>query len=260
MSMAAERQCVLQEKYGNRFEALAHAYAAGQELEFEAELDELLRVRERSLFVEIGRLSRDLNAALERFTFDARIVDLAEKDVPDARQRLAHVLTMTDEAAHRTMDLVEGACPLAERTRAAAASIAPLWDEFRARRIEVRDFRSMLHQVDRFLAEVQVDAERIRSNLNEVLLAQGYQDLTGQIIRSVMHLVEEVEQALGNLVRLSNTADGAGHAASHAPADAAAAAEDGSRRGYGPPVPGVAHGTVVTGQQDVDSLLSGLGL
>ncbi|HWJ07209.1 MAG TPA: protein phosphatase CheZ [Steroidobacteraceae bacterium] len=257
--MAAERPSVLHEKYGDRFEALARAYAAGQELEFEAELDELLRVRERSLFVEIGRLSRDLNAALERFTFDSRIVDLAEKDVPDARQRLAHVLTMTDEAAHRTMDLVEGACPLAERTRASAASIAPLWDEFRARRIEVRDFRSMLDQIDRFLADVQVDAERIRSNLSEVLLAQGYQDLTGQIIRSVMHLVEEVEQALGNLVRLSNTGEGGGSVVSHVPTDDAAT-EDVSRRGYGPPVPGVAHGTVVTGQQDVDSLLSGLGL
>jgi chemotaxis protein CheZ len=257
--MAANSACVLHEKYGARFEALARAYAAGGELDFEAELDDLLRVREQSLFVEIGRLSRDLNAALERFTFDSRIVDLAEKDVPDARQRLAHVLTMTDEAAHRTMDLVESACPLAERTRETAASIAPLWDAFRARRIEVRDFRRMLEQLDRFVAEAQSDSERIRSNLSEVLLAQGYQDLTGQIIRSVMHLVEEVEQALGNLVRLSHTGGVDGRTPAEASGDAAAAGAN-TRNGYGPTVPGVSHGAVVSGQQDVDSLLSGLGL
>ena len=257
MSMAAEQERLLQEKYGERYEALARAYVAGKVVDFEAELDELLRVRERSLFVEIGRLSRDLHTALERFRFDSRIVDLAEKDVPYARQRLAHVLTMTDEAAHRTMDLVEGACPLAERTRAAAAGIAPLWQEFRARRIEVRDFRSMLERLDRFLADVQVDSERIRSNLSEVLLAQGYQDLTGQIIRNVMNLVEEVEHALGNLVRLSG--DVGGRVASQTPADAAVSG-DGSRQGYGPAVPGVTQGAVVAGQDDVDSLLSGLGL
>jgi chemotaxis protein CheZ len=257
MSMAADPQGPLQERYGEHFEALARAYAAGEVADFEAGLDELLRVRERSLFVEIGRLSRDLQSALERFRFDSRIVDLAEKDVPDARQRLAHVLKMTDEAAHRTMDLVEGACPLAERTRAAAAGIAPLWQDFRARRIAVQDFRSMLEQIDSFIADVQVDAEHIRANLSEVLLAQGYQDLTGQIIRNVMNLVEEVEHALGNLVRLSG--DAGGRATSQTPADGTES-EDGSRRGFGPAVPGVTQGAVVAGQEDVDSLLSGLGL
>lgn len=257
--MAANPLCVLHEKYGDRFEALARAYESGVENDFERELDELLRVRERSLFVEIGKLSRDLNAALERFTFDARIVDLAEKDVPDARQRLAHVLKMTDEAAHKTMDLVESACPLAVRTGDAAAKIAPLWEDFRARRIAVHDFRRMLERMDHFVVDAQVDSEKVRSNLSEVLLAQGYQDLTGQIIRSVMHLVEEVEHALGNLVRLSNDSGCDPARAERTAEDDAMFGAD-TRNGFGPPVPGVSHGAVVAGQDDVDSLLSGLGL
>jgi chemotaxis protein CheZ len=257
--MAANPVCVLHEKYGTRFEALARAFESGVQSDFERELDELLRVRERSLFVEIGKLSRDLNAALDRFTFDARIVDLAEKDVPDARQRLAHVLTMTDEAAHKTMDLVESACPLAERTGDMAGRIAPLWEDFRARRIAVTDFRRMLGQIDLFLVDAQVDSEKVRSNLSEVLLAQGYQDLTGQIIRSVMRLVEEVEHALGNLVRLSSDPEGDARRGVRSAREAAVSSAD-TRNGFGPPVPGVSHGTVVSGQSDVDSLLSGLGL
>jgi chemotaxis protein CheZ len=243
--------------YGARFGALAAAYAAGAEADFEHQLDELLRVRERGLFLEIGKLSKDLNSALERFTFDARIVDLAEKDVPDARQRLQHVLTMTDEAAHKTMDLVESACPLAERTGAAAAEIEPLWHDFRARRIAPQQFRGMLERIDALLPAVRTDADAIRHNLNEVLLAQGYQDLTGQIIRSVMHLVGEVEQALGDLVRLSATDTELRSArtnGSHAPPGTDAST------GYGPVVPGLEHGPVVSGQQDVDALLSGLGM
>ena len=245
-------------RYAERFDALAQAWAAGAEHAFERELDELLRVRERGLFLEIGKLSRDLNEALERFTFDARIVDLAEKDVPDARERLAHVLRMTDEAAHRTMDLVEGACPLAERTGDAAGRIAPLWEDFRARRIGVHDFRRLLERLDHFVVDAQVDSEKVRRNLSEVLLAQGYQDLTGQIIRSVMHLVEEVEHALGNLVRLSADTELAARRERATERDGQPG--DGAARGYGPAVPGVTRGAVVVDQDDVDALLSGLGM
>jgi chemotaxis protein CheZ len=247
----------LHDRYGDRFDSLSVAYHAGSPEDFERELDELLRIRERGLFLEIGKLTRDLNSALERFRFDARIVDLAEKDVPDARQRLEHVLKMTDEAAHRTMDLVEGACPLAERTGNAAAGIAPLWRKFRAREIAVQDFRVLLDRLDAFLPAAHSDADAIRGNLNEVLLAQGYQDLTGQIIRSVMHLVAEVEQALGDLVQLSMSdteLQGLRAQGTHVAPGADA------RKGFGPTVPGLESGPVVSGQQDVDALLSGLGM
>ena len=51
------------------------------------------------------------------------------------------------------------------------------------------------------------DMGKVRANLSEVLLAQGYQDLTGQIIRGVMKLVGELEIALADLVRLSRSGD-----------------------------------------------------
>ncbi len=244
------------ETYGPRFQALVAAYEQGAEEEFERQLDELLKVRERSLFVEIGNLTRDLNAALERFRLDSRLVDLAEKDVPDARARLEHVLRMTDEAAHRTLDLVERSCPLAERIAHGAAGISPLWARFRQRTIAVQDFRELLGRLDGFLELTREDGEAVRTNLSEVLLAQGYQDLSGQIIRSVMHLVGEVEQALGDLVRLSGDRRDAA-APPGEPHDAFGAD---AHSGYGPPVPGVTRDAVVGGQQDVDALLSGLGV
>lgn len=242
--------------YGSRLESLANAYAMDDEQAFMRELDDLLKLRERGLFLEIGKLTRDLNSALERFTFDARIVDLAEKDVPDARQRLEHVLKLTDEAAHQTLDLVERSCPLAERTGRAAQEIAPLWSAFRARRIAVVDFQDMLERLDRFLVAARSDSDTVKRNLNEVLVAQGYQDLTGQIIRSVMQLVGEVEHALGDLLRLSHAErNGSVRTARNGLRESANA-----EAGVGPVVPGVAHGAVAAGQQDVDALLSGLGL
>jgi len=85
-----------------------------------------------------------------------------------------------------------------------------------------------------------------------VLLAQGYQDLSGQIIRGVMTLVEQLEEALGELVRIAG-ADREGDGAARTPAG-------NTLRGDGPAVPGIDHAHAVSGQQDVDALLSDLGM
>jgi chemotaxis protein CheZ len=236
-------------EFGEIVSRMSQALDAEDERAFLSALDEAVHRRERSLFAELHKLTSDLQSALDRFSLDSRLVDLAEKEVPDARQRLEHVLKLTDEAAHRTLDLVERSGPLAERTARSAAAIVEQWRQFRARKIAVQDFRQMLESMDAFLATAPQDMEEVRGNLAEVLMAQGYQDISGQIIRGVMKLVSELEVALANLVRLSN------------PNGVRQEVElDAKRRGYGPAVPGVDHGNVVSGQNDVDALLSGLGV
>lgn len=239
----------LQQEYGAHIAALAGALAAGDEDRFLAELDSLVQRREHSLFGELRKLTTDLQSALERFSVDSRLVDLAEKEVPDARHRLDHVLKLTDEAAHRTMDLVEESFPLAERTAKQADSIVGMWRRFRARNIAVDEFRVMLQQMDAFLESARTDMDKVRGNLGEVLLAQGYQDISGQIIRGVMKLVGELEIALADLVRLSRTGT---TTVKKIPEERCT--------GFGPAIPGVDNGPAVSGQQDVDALLSGLGM
>jgi chemotaxis protein CheZ len=184
---------------------------------------------------------------------DSRLADIAENDMPDARARLEHVLKMTDEAAHKTMDLVEQSGPPAERTSKAASMLAGMWANFRARKITVQDFRALLEQMDAFLPAVQTDAEIVRRNLSEVLLTQGYQDLSGQIIRGVMQLVQELETALVDLTRISSQGvDNVARGEAKPPQSAS--------QGFGPVVPGVTKGVVASGQTDVDDLLAGLGM
>jgi chemotaxis protein CheZ len=204
--------------------------------------------RERTLFSQLRKLAGDLQSALERFRIDSRLLDLAERDVPDARHRLDHVLKLTDEAAHRTLDLVEQSGPLAERTARGAGDVLEPWKRFRARTINIEEFSRMVARMDEFLEGTRADMDRVRGNLSEVLLAQGYQDLTGQIIRGVMKLVAELETGLADLVRLSKDA----HRTS--------AVSEETRRGFGPAVPGIDRGPAVSDQQDVDALLSGLGV
>jgi chemotaxis protein CheZ len=86
----------LRDEFGESIAALAGALAAGDEPRFLDELDALVERRERALFGELRKLTTDLQGALERFRIDSRLVDLAEKEVPDARHRLDHVLKLTD--------------------------------------------------------------------------------------------------------------------------------------------------------------------
>ncbi|HEY1283879.1 MAG TPA: protein phosphatase CheZ [Steroidobacteraceae bacterium] len=205
--------------------------------------------REPDLLAQLADLTTNLRTALDRFRLDARLTALAEKEIPDARQRLVHVLKLTEAAAHRTLDLVEKSAPPAERTAREAAAIAAAWKRFRAGTISVAEYVDLTKRIDHFLDAARADSETVRGNLNEVLLAQDYQDLTGQIIRGVMNLVSEVEVVLVDLTRLT------GAQANAAGGDAA------SSRGHGPAIPGVDHGaTVVSDQADIDALLSDLGM
>jgi chemotaxis protein CheZ len=238
----------LREEFGATIAVLSDALAAGDDALFYAELDTLLQRRERMMFLDLRKLTGDLQSALQRFRVDSRLADLAANDVPDARLRLDHVLKLTDEAAHRTLELVERSAPLAERTARSAEKLVEPWQRFRDRKIAVEDFHRMVSDMDAFLQGTRDDMENVRANLSAVLVAQDYQDLTGQIIRGVLKLVTELEIALTDLVRLASVGP------------RTPSVSDETRRGFGPPIPGINSGPSASGQQDVDLLLSGLGV
>lgn len=225
-------------RYRGKLAQLNHAYATGDAVAFEAALEDLCDGRQTSVLADVVRLSDTLHSALTRFRADSRIAALAHKDIPDARLRLDHVLSMTEEAANKTMDLIERSVPLANATvRNANELLASL------------DDRSH-NDVRRFLDETRGNFEAVRANLSEVMLTQSFQDLTGQILRGVQRLIGEVEKALGELTRITGVPYGSTMAAPAAPA---------ANSLEGPAVPGVTQ-NALTAQADVDDLIAGLGI
>ena len=114
---AAPVSTTLQQRWGEACLALSLALEAGDEERFLASLDALTGLRERGLWDSLRQLDARLRAALDQFRLDPRLLRLAGKEIPDARTRLDHVLKLTDDAAHRTLDLVESSTPLVARTR-----------------------------------------------------------------------------------------------------------------------------------------------
>jgi chemotaxis protein CheZ len=210
------------------------ALAGNDPHRFHELLDELLRSRESALQADVVRISSSLHDALLRFRMDSRIAVLTEKDIPDARQRLDHVVALTEDAAHRTMDLIERSVPLAEATARRAAELV---------RLAIPDPKA----ISAFLEDARGSCDAVRANLSEVMLAQGFQDITGQILRSVHKLIGEVEGVLDQLMEVHGI-----------PRDVAKAPVSGTAL-EGPAIPGVTR-NAVTDQSDVDDLMADLGI
>ncbi|MBO9716413.1 MAG: protein phosphatase CheZ [Pseudoxanthomonas sp.] len=145
------------------------ALERGDETSMRAVIDALASARTRPLVQGLGRLARELSQALGELPHlpgdDGHAAEL-----DDACARLDHVVAMTEQATHRTLDLADQCRDLLEGVRIEGVS---------GRQEEVLD--------------------RVRHNLTEIGLTQSYQDLTGQIIRRVAGIVRKVHEGFGAL-------------------------------------------------------------
>ena len=206
--------------------------------------------RENILFQEVGKMTRQLHDALESFRRDSRIDSLAESEIPDARERLSYVIEMTQKSADRTLGAVEETLPMADRIEERAGELKDTWKKFRRRELSADQFRELSAAIETFLGDIEDESRLMKTNLTEVLMAQDFQDLTGQIINRVITLVEEVEGNLVDLIRITGLQE---------ETSANKKDEKSAIEAEGPQVPGVGNADVMQSQDDVDDLLSSLG-
>jgi chemotaxis protein CheZ len=229
-----------------RARTLVAQIEAGGEADAQQLLDEFSSHRETVMFQEIGRLTRELHNTLNSFQNDARLAALTECDIPDAKERLNYVLSMTDQAARRTLTAVEESVPLNETIGQRASALQQEWERFTRRQMEPAEFRALSHRLNEFLTVTKDDTSKIHTRLMDVLMAQEYQDLTGQVIHRVIRLVQDVEDSLVGLIKFSSNTGTANSA-------------DGKDALEGPQINPSARSDVVSNQDEVDDLLSSLG-
>ncbi|MCU7842915.1 MAG: protein phosphatase CheZ [Candidatus Thiodiazotropha sp. (ex Monitilora ramsayi)] len=230
--------------------ALVASLEAGNEDEAERLIESLSPASGSNddLFVEVGRLTRELHDAINGFLLDAKISDMTNVEIPDAKERLNYVITMTQQSADRTLTQVEKSLPVVAEMEKCSADLSEEWDKLRQRMLNKDEFKDLSDRLTDFLQQSTEDSKALHASLSEVLMAQDFQDLTGQIIRKVITLVHDVEEKLVKLVRITGNKLDDGKAAKH---DA--------KELSGPAIPGLDQGEQVTSQDDVDDLLSSLG-
>ena len=231
---------------------LTGALDANDEAAFRGAFECLRGALNVELNPELKRLTENAQSALRRFREEARLDALAAEEVPDARKRLAHVVKLTDEAAHRTLDLIDKAGPLIEHTARDATQLLAEWSAGGPR--ELASAAPLAGAGARLCRTRTLGCRRcVRGFLSQMLLAQGYQDLTGQIIRSVIALVGELETVLGAARGARQRRRHPAHAGADVGREAGMAARHraaGSRAS--------SNHDAVSGQDDIDALIASM--
>lgn len=233
-----------------------------------ATASELIRqinlTRDETLYHEVGRLTRALHNALRDFDLDIGLhasakVEHKLSEMVDARSRLNFVIKMTEDAANLTMDRVDEVTPLVQTLVDTSADLKRDWQAFVSRQSAfTSDQAALFGRIDDYLAKVADDGQGIHNRLTDILMAQGYQDLSGQVIKRVIDLVSDVEISLVRLVKIASNVEAV--AGIQSPVTVKTQPDAQQRiKAEGPQLSTASKKDVVSGQDDVDELLSNLG-
>ncbi len=151
--------------------------------------------RHEDLLQRIGQLTRSLHESLRELGLDKIIQRVATGDIPEARDRLLYVARMTEQAAQRVLNATDAAGPLQEQIETGAAA---LLDELRASSGSLSP--ELLARLTGHLAQSQQAASQTRAHLLDIMMAQDFQDLTGQVIKKVTELGHNLESQLVQLL------------------------------------------------------------
>ncbi len=193
---------------------------------------------------QVGQMARKLHDTLRELGLNKEI-EKAAATIPDARDRLNYVATLTQQAAERVLNATDAAQPVVDRLGEESHRLASQWDLLFQKKIDVQQFKDLVTQTHAFLHETPKQTKATNAYLMEIMMAQDFQDLTGQVIKKIIHLTQEMEQQLLALL-LEN-----------APASVKAEINTGLLNG--PVIKVAGRHDVVTSQDQVDDLLESLG-
>lgn len=147
------------------------------------------------LVQRIGHLTRMLRDSMRELGLDKEIERAAEA-IPDARDRLSYVAVMTEQAAERALNAIDRAQPMQDRLSEQARRLDARWAEWFAEPKELNEARELVQDTRSYLGEVPDLTQATGKELLEIMMAQDFQDLTGQVIKKMMEVIREIEHQL----------------------------------------------------------------
>lgn len=196
------------------------------------------------VFNRIGRMTRELHDSLRELGYDKLLGDTA-RAIPDARQRLAYIAQMTEQAASRVLNATDIAKPIQDDLQQQSEALGVRWEKVFTNQLSVDEFKALAGDTHGFLRQVPAQTRATNAQLTEIMMAQDFQDLTGQVIKKVVDMAQAMEaQLLALLVEAM-------------PQELRAEAPPGLLNG--PVINAQGRSDVVSSQAQVDDLLESLG-
>jgi len=205
---------------------------------------EMTQEQVMGMYAQIGQMTRKLHDTLRELGYDKSLERVADA-IPDAKDRLSYIATLTANAAERVLNATDIAKPIQDDLQARADQLNQRWELLFANKLSTEEFKQLAQDTRAYLSLVPKQTDATSNQLLEIVMAQDFQDLTGQVIKKVMDMVKTLESELLTVL------------IEYLPADRKM--DINTELLNGPVVNPDGRTDVVTSQQQVDDLLDSLG-
>ncbi|MFZ6644179.1 protein phosphatase CheZ [Undibacterium sp. TJN25] len=192
----------------------------------------------KPMFDRLGGIVRMLHDSMRELGYDRSLSDVASQ-ITDAQGRLEYVATLTEQAANKVLNATDVGMPEQDALAKSAKEMDARWQNLFAGKLSVDEFKALANDSKGFANAVIASTDSEKARLLEIMMAQDFQDLTGQLIKKVVAITKAVEHELAQIL------------IDNAPANFK---EKAVELMEGPSVP-----TTALEQDDVDNLLDSLG-
>jgi chemotaxis protein CheZ len=199
---------------------------------------------EGGVYNQLGHMTRNLHNLLRELGYDKTLEKVAS-EIPANQDRLQYIATLTEQAASRTLNAAEAAQPVQEMLGTTAIRLSGQWRKMFDRQLDIEGFKGLVSETRGFLDGVPEQTKHVNDRLMEIILAQDFQDLTGQVIKKIVDAVQNVESQMIRML------------VENVPEEKRLHLDKGLLNG--PVVNARERSDVVTSQEQVDDLLEGLG-
>jgi len=206
-----------------------------------------LDLSNKPMYERLGGIVRMLHDSLRELGYDRSLSSVADQ-ITDAQDRLEHIAALTEQAANKVLNAVDTCMPEQETLSKKAQEMEERWVQLFGGRLSIDEFKALAGDSRQFASIVLEATDAEKARLLDIMMAQDFQDITGQLIKKIITITNTAERELAQLLRDNAPpevkAAMAAEKAEHKPAELM----------QGPSSPQAA-----MAQDDVDSLLADLG-
>jgi chemotaxis protein CheZ len=143
----------------------------------------------------IGHMTRALHENLRGLGLD-KLIEKAASDIPDARDRLDYVARLSEDAAKRVLDATDAAGPLQDSIDGSAVELTRSWQALLDSGEGNAEWRALAEKTIGSLNESRAAVGATKGHLMDIMMAQDFQDLTGQVIKRITGIAQNLEKQL----------------------------------------------------------------
>ena len=156
--------------------------------------------QEHGMFERLGGIVRLLHDSLRELGYDKALTE-ASSQIVDAQDRLEYVATLTEQAANKVLNTLDEGMPAQDKLQKQAKDMETRWADLFEGKLSLDEFKALAGDSRQFAALVNEATEAERARLLEIMMAQDFQDITGQLIKKVVKITQTVESELAQLLR-----------------------------------------------------------